>query len=51
MPVLAAYPVRVVVVGSSIALAEAEWLAAQPAPRLSHRDDFPGGAAFTVLPR
>ena len=51
IPVVAAYPVRVVVVGSSIALAQAQWLSARPSPLLSPRAEFPGGAAFTVLPR
>jgi hypothetical protein len=51
VPILAAYPVRVVIVGSSATFAAAQWLAAQPAPLVSPRDAFPGGAAFTVSPR
>ena len=48
VPLLDAYPVRAVVVGTTITLAEAGWLAAQPAPRISLHDEFAGGAAFTV---
>jgi hypothetical protein len=51
IPVLAEYPVRYVVVGSSIALAAAQWLAARPASPMSFREELAGGAVFTVLSR
>jgi hypothetical protein len=49
--ILAAYPVRTVIVGSTSTFAAARWLAAQPAPRVFIRDTLPNGVAFTVLPR
>ena len=49
IPILAAYPVRTVVVGSVASLQQAEWLAAQPRPLVARREVFPEGAAFTVL--
>jgi hypothetical protein len=51
LPVLAAYPVRVVLVGTDAALATARTLTMPPAPRLALRDQFRGGVAFTVLPQ
>lgn len=49
LPILDRYPVRTVVVGSVASLAVAEWLAAQPRPRVARREAFHEGAAFTVL--
>ncbi len=51
LPLAAVYPVRAVVVGSSATFAAAQWLAAQPVPLIALHDEFPGGAAFTVLRR
>jgi hypothetical protein len=51
IPLLAAFPVNAVIVGSTVTLLQAEWLASQPAPRIALRDSFPGGAVFTVLHR
>ena len=49
IPILAAYPVRTVIVGSVASLRQAEWLADQPRPLVARREVFPEGAAFTVL--
>ena len=49
IPILAAYPVRTVIVGSLASLRQAEWLADQPRPLVARREVFPEGAAFTVL--
>jgi hypothetical protein len=51
IPLLAAFPVHVVIVGSTVTLLQAEWLASRPAPRIAFRDSFAGGAVFTVLHR
>jgi hypothetical protein len=50
-PILAAYPVRVVLVGSKATFDAAEYLTKRPVPLLAPRGLFDGGAAFTVLPR
>lgn len=50
-PVLAQYPVDLVVVGSAQSFAVARFLADQPAPSIALREMFAGGAAFTVLPK
>lgn len=50
-PVLDAYPVRAVVVGSRTSYDAAQFLATNPHRRLAPAEIFPGGAAFTVLPR
>ncbi|MEO6526296.1 MAG: hypothetical protein ABIP93_06700 [Gemmatimonadaceae bacterium] len=49
--ILGAYPVRTVVVGSRKAFDAAQYLVTSPRPILTPRETFPGGAAFTVLPR
>lgn len=51
VPVLAAYPVSLVVVGSAQGFATARVLVDQPTPQLAFREMFAGGAAFTVLPK
>jgi hypothetical protein len=51
VPLLVAYPIRVVLVGSSRTFDAAQSLAAGPRPLLSLRQQFDGGAAFTVLPQ
>jgi hypothetical protein len=51
LPILATYPVRVVVVGTAGSYQAAASLALPPRPRLSVPQEFRGGAAFTVLPR
>lgn len=50
-PILAAYPVQFVVVGSRKTYDAAALLAAPPHPVLAPAAQFPGGAAFTALPR
>lgn len=50
-PILSAYPVRTVVVGSRKTVDAADFLAKSPTPRLALRADFPGGVAYTVLPK
>jgi hypothetical protein len=50
-PVLDAYRVRTVVVTAGAAYDAARQLASAPHPRLVLREEFPGGAAFTVVPR
>jgi hypothetical protein len=50
-PVLDAYPVRSVVVTNGKAEEAARYLATAPAHRLALRQEFPGGAVFTVLPQ
>ncbi len=50
-PLLLAYPIRAVLVGSSKTLDAAEFLTTRPVPPLALRDRFPEGAAFTVLTR
>jgi hypothetical protein len=50
-PILDAYPVRAVVVGTAGSYEAAASLAVPPRPRLSSGQEYPGGAAFTVLPR
>jgi hypothetical protein len=51
VPILAAYPVRAVVVGTGGSYQAAASLALPPRPRLSMPQEYPGGAAFTVLSR
>jgi hypothetical protein len=50
-PILDVYPVRAVVVGTAGSYDAAASLAVPPRPRLSSGEEYPGGAAFTVLPR
>jgi hypothetical protein len=50
-PLLAAYPLRAVLVGSKATFDAAEYLTTRPRPLLAPRGQFDGGAAFTVLPR
>ncbi len=50
-PLLAEYPLRVVLVGSKRTFDAAQYLATRPSPLLALRERFDGGAAFTVLPR
>jgi hypothetical protein len=49
--ILDAYPVRAVVVGTAGSYEAAASLTVPPRPRLSSGEEYPGGAAFTVLPR
>ena len=49
--ILDAYPVRAVVVGTAGSYEAATSLAVPPRPRLSSGEEYPGGAAFTVLSR
>ena len=51
VPLLAAYPVRVVLVGGARTFDAAQYLATRPVPLLALREQFAGGAAFTVLTR
>ncbi len=48
-PILSAYPVRTVIVGSRKTVDAADFLVNSPMPRLALRADFPGGVAYTVL--
>jgi hypothetical protein len=50
-PLLAAYPLRAVLVGSKATFDAAEYLTKRDVPLLAPREQFDGGAAFTVLPR
>jgi len=50
-PLLAAYPLRAVLVGSRATFDAAEYLTKRPIPLLAPRGQYDGGAAFTVLPR
>lgn len=50
-PILGAYPVRTVVVGSRKTVDAADHLVRSPHPLLALRADFPGGVAYTVLPK
>jgi hypothetical protein len=50
-PLLAAYPVRTVVVGNGNAYDAATFLSSERPTRLQLRERFAGGAAFTVTPR
>ena len=50
-PILAAYPVRTVIVGSRKTVDAADHLVNSATPRLAFRADFPGGVAYTVLPQ
>jgi hypothetical protein len=50
-PILSAYPVRTVIVGSRKSVDAADHLVNAPTPRLALRADFPGGVAYTVLPK
>ena len=49
VPLIARYPVRFVIVGSSKSFEAAEWLASKQDPALAPLEGFPSGAAFTVL--
>jgi hypothetical protein len=51
VPLLATYPLRAVLVGSTRTFDAAQYLANRPVPLLALRDRFAGGAAFTVLTR
>lgn len=51
VPLLATYPVRAVLVGSQKTFDAAHYLTARPVPLLAFREQFDGGAAFTVLER
>ncbi|MDB4886235.1 MAG: hypothetical protein JWN79_1673 [Gemmatimonadetes bacterium] len=51
LPLLAAYPISAVVVGSPTTFATVQWAAAQPTSSVSFREQFAGGAAFTILRR
>lgn len=51
LPILDAYPVRTVVVGTGKASDAAQFLASASPTRLVLRERFAGGAAFTVTPR
>jgi len=48
VPVLEAYPVSVVVVGSAQSFAAATALTTGPSPLLTLRETFAGGAAFSI---
>ncbi len=50
-PLLAAYPVRAVLVASKATFDAAEYLSTRAVPLLAPREQYDGGAAFTVLPR
>ncbi|MDB4912925.1 MAG: hypothetical protein JWM95_569 [Gemmatimonadetes bacterium] len=51
VPLLAAFPVRAVLVGSQKTFNAAEFLVTRPTPLLARREQFAGGAAFTVPDR
>jgi hypothetical protein len=51
VPLLQAYPTRAVIVYTKTAQLIARHLSTPPSPLLAPRGEFPGGAAFTVLPR
>ena len=51
LPVLAAYPVRAVIVYTRAGFDVARYLSDRPQPLLAPQGAYPGGAAFTVLPR
>jgi hypothetical protein len=48
-PILAAYPVRTVLVGTRPTVDAADFLVNSPTPLLALRAEFPGGVAYTVL--
>jgi hypothetical protein len=50
-PLLTAFPLSAVLVGSKKTFDAAQYLASRPSPLLAPRAQFDGGAAFTVLPR
>jgi hypothetical protein len=50
-PILAAYPVRIVIVGSRKTVDAADFLVNSPRPQLALRAEFAGGVAYTVLPK
>ena len=50
VPLLAAYPARAVLVSTQPSRAAAQFLAGGPAPRLVAQGEYPGGAAYIVLP-
>ena len=51
VPILSAYPLRAVLVGTQRTFDAAQYLVTRPVPLLALRDQFAGGAAFTVLTR
>ncbi len=51
LPILDAYAVRTVIVGTRPAADAAGVLVRTSTPRLAFRADFPGGVAYTVLPK
>jgi hypothetical protein len=51
VPILDAYPVRAIVVGTAGSYDAAASLGVPPRPRLALAQEYAGGAAFTVLPR
>ena len=51
VPLLAAYPLTIVLVGSTKTFDAAQYLTVGPAPLLVIRARFDGGAAFTVVPK
>jgi hypothetical protein len=50
-PILAAYPVRTVIVGTQTTVEAADYLVNTRPPRLAVRAVFPGGIAYTTLKR
>ena len=50
-PLLAAFPLRTVLVGSKRTFDVTQYLASRPSPLVALRERFDGGAAYTVLPR
>ena len=50
VPLLAAYPARAVLVSTQPSRAAAQFLAGGPDPRLVAQGEYPGGAAYIVLP-
>jgi hypothetical protein len=50
-PILTAYPVRTVIVGSRKTVDAADFLVNSSTPRLALRAEFAGGIAYTVLPK
>jgi hypothetical protein len=50
-PILAAYPVRTVIVGSRKTVDAADFLVNSPMHPLALRAEFAGGVAYTVLPK
>jgi hypothetical protein len=50
-PILSAYPVHTVIVGTRQTADVADFLVNAPTPRLALRAEFAGGVAYTVLPK